>query len=112
MSLAERERHDEGGNVAYEKGTSLAGGEKQRANRGEDTGKQGERYVENRCHRASSRIRAGAHISWSTRPFVPERTAESDIYSLELSFVGKYSQRRLSRTFHRRGCSPRQRLSR
>jgi len=103
QSLAERERHGEGENVACEKRTSLAKGEKKPANREKGTGKQGERYVLARCHRPPSQIRAGALTSWSTRPFMLERTAEPDFYSLALSFLGKYSQRRLSRTFHRRG---------
>ena len=103
LSLAERERHGEGENMAYEKKTSLAKGRKQPANWEKGTGKQGERYVLACCHRPPSQIRAGALTSWSTRPFMLERTAESDFYSLELPFLGKYSQRRLSRTFHRRG---------
>lgn len=98
---------------ALQKGErSLQTGKKVLGNREKGTGKQGERYVLARCHRPPSQIRAGALTSWSTRPFMLERTAESDFYSLVSSFFGKYSQRRLSRTFHRRGCSPWQRLSR
>jgi hypothetical protein len=51
LSLAERERHGEGENVAYEKRTSLAKGRKKPANREKGTGKQGERYALARCHR-------------------------------------------------------------
>ena len=112
QSLAERERHSEGENEACEKRTSLAKGRKKPVNREKGTGKQGERYYLTRFRRPPLQIRAGALTSWSTRPFMLERTAESDFYSLVSSFFGKYSQRRLSRTFHRRGCSPWQRLSR
>lgn len=89
--------------MAYEKRTSLAKGRKEPANREKGTGKRGERYVLACCHHPPSQIRAGALTSWSTRPFMLDRTAESDFYSLVSSFFGKYSQRRLSRTFHRRG---------
>jgi len=63
QSLAERERHGEGKNVAYEKRTSLAKGRKKPANWEKGTGKQGERYYLVRCHRPPLQIRAGALTS-------------------------------------------------
>ena len=103
LPLVERGRHGVGEDVGLRKKTSLAKGVKKPANGEKGTGKRGERYVLACCHRPPSQIRAGALTSWSTRPYMLERTAESDFYSLELPFLGKYSQRRLSRTFHRRG---------
>jgi len=44
-SLAERERHSEGENVAYEKKISLADGGKKPSNWEKGTGKQGERHI-------------------------------------------------------------------
>ena len=71
--------------------------------RGKEACKLGKRYWETGRKVLSGSLPSPALTSWGTRPFMLERTAESDFYSLALSFFGKYSQRRLSRTFHRRG---------
>ena len=89
--LTERERLDEEKNVAYKKRIGLAKGGKKPANRGKGTGKQGERCVLARCGRPPSSIRAGALIREGGRPYMLERTAGSDFYSLELFFFGKNS---------------------
>lgn len=67
-----------------------------RRNREKGTGKQGvRRHVTGRETasyqiRAGARIiRAGALISWSTRPDMLERSVETEFYSLDVSCFGK-----------------------
>ena len=57
--------------------------------RGKDTGSQGKRRHFGRCGRPPALIRAGALISWSARPDISERSAETGFYSLEVFCLGK-----------------------
>ena len=58
-------------------------------NRGKGTGKQGARRCVSQFERPHAQIRAGALISWSTRPYMLERSVETEFYSLEVSCFGK-----------------------
>ena len=60
-------------------------GEKVRTNREREASKQGERYGVTRFGRLAASIRAGALISWSARPFILGRSAETEFYTLVLS---------------------------
>jgi len=81
LSVAEKERHGEGENVAYEKRISLAKGRKQPANWEKGTRKQGGRYYLTRFRRpplqigrAPLRLGAPARLCWSGRQnpiFIP-----------------------------------------
>ena len=61
-------------------------GEKVRANRERDGVQQEERYYVSRRHRPPASIRAGALISWSTRPDMLERSVETEFYSVCLTW--------------------------
>ena len=64
-------------------------GEKVRANRERDGMLQGARRYVSQFERSPAQIRAGALMSWSTRPDMLERSVETEFYSLEVSCFGK-----------------------
>ena len=75
--------------ISISKWRRMGTGEKVRANRERDGMKQGARRHLSQFERPYAQIRAGALTSWSTRPYMLERSAETEFYSVVLFFLGK-----------------------
>jgi len=79
------------------------GGRGRRPTKKEQALQKGERSLQTGRKVLGNREKGTFWLVAIARPFMLGRTAESGFYSVGLSFFRKYSQRRLSRTFRRRG---------